>query len=411
MPDTNTLNPNYIAEWTEAVWENYTWNPPQYGEETVADLDASPKPTWSFLLDGFKELGIHRTLEHLGLFLQTSARETNAPARIRARLTDAAHVTLADGQTADIGDGLDQITAIQHAVENATTAGAMLPHTVFRDAAGKQKPLWTERQQRAILRAASLREIEVHAADAVVQEAIQKQRDIAEDASRTLDDREEAAGKALAMAEDYENLLNTAIAAYDPDTLPPDLETRKAVYRARIEQAAMARVDYLTDAESQQGVDLPASCDDQENALRKVSRRASAGKREVAKTTTLAAADTAYNAAVQSIQEVEALNVPVWKVGNRDLASNPARTVKRMTSPLEVTAHNPDRVAAGAITIRVSQKGGPRLRIVPFEPGGDSDGIRITWPPGATDDIDLEIRAVNLCGPALLMLRLSPPTP
>ena len=391
---------------TEAVWDAYQWNPPEFLTGSYPDPDpaASPKPPWATVLRAAQVGRISRTAEFAeNIFLH------DAPVH-RSQLTD--HDTLeVGGATVRVNDNLDHMTGLLQMVEHASTAGAVMPHTVLLDGARRPKPAWTEAARREVLSAAAYRENHVESAHAEVRRKYQAEADIRDDETKTLDEREAAATKALAIAEDYPAQLAAAMAAYDPLTLPAELPDLKEAYGERIEAAAMRRVKEIKGAKTQQGVDVPATCLDMARALEEVSQECAHGIAAVDEAADNAAAKTAYDTAVAAIEAVTPLNVPEWQTDDT--------TAPGQGHEVHVRADHPQGAnISGLVRIR---------SYVARDANGDPvvlEGARVTRPSGspkshvlsgrvpagAAYPLTLTVEARNLCGPSTLTTTVDDPS-
>ena len=118
------------------------------------------------------------------------------------------------------------------------------------------------------------------------------------DASIPVTERQRAYDTNMHLFHNYAEVIQPYLDAYDPDTLPADLPTLKALLIERLEAAAMGRVKEIKGAKTQQGVDIPAACLDIANAVEEVSRKCALGIQNIDDAADNAAAQGAYNTAV-----------------------------------------------------------------------------------------------------------------
>lgn len=388
----------YGIEPTKKGWRAYVYNPPEFSSHTVPDngVDVRPRPTWQDLLIGLRVYNLAGAVSDAEYALKWEA------ARHRSVLTDAS--ALPD-LNVHVGDGLDHMTGLADMARAAALAGVRLPHIVMRNAGQKRVSVHTTAQLEEILEATRRRENVVESAHNAVMERYHDQARIRDDESADLDDREAAADKALEIADGYEAELQKEIAAYDPDALPADLHELKGKLLDWLEAAAMARVQHIKGVVSQQGVDLPASCQDEADALEAVARAQRLGNLAIRGAADAAAAKAAYDVAVAAIEAVTPLNVPELF----DADGNPvaADIVVEQSAPVKLVARHPaGEDIPGAVAVTVAVPGYVAGAFTSVAEELDQDGgfvrttIALSAPDNAGETVEYRVEARNLCGPA-----------
>ena len=315
------------------------------------------------------------------------------------------------------------MTSLLQMVEHANEAGQPLPYIRMRNADNQVVDVFTQSAIRRILSAIAARKNRVESAHNAIIMRIAAQEAIRDDKTKPLADRQSASTAVLNILLNYRMELENEIAVYDHDKIPTELPQLKLVLRERLEAVALARTKWFKDVLTQQGVDLPDSCDDQANAGRAVAVALDAGNEAITEAEDATAAKAAYDTAVATINGTYPLNIPEFKIAGDALGANP-----------------PEQTVAGnSFTFRADHPGGsgvpgkvriPSGRVRGFD--GDTE-IDVTFVPYARQEgetlgggsvsvsavtyagkaIRVEIEARNRCGPSVLtvVMNVPPATP
>ena len=401
---------------TEAEWNNHDgWDEDELG----------PKPTWEELVEAhlWGWLDQDADFDHFNKFI--GAKEAR----------EEVHV---DSAVVNTGPS-SHMTGLLQIIENSNIAGNHIPHIVMRDTDHNRKSISTQREVREILAAVAVANNRVESAHNALMSSYYDLAKIRDNLTLPVAERVEAAEKANALVNlNYKTSLLAEIEKYDPDVLPADLPTLKAVLTERLEAAAMARVKEIKGANTQQGVDVPAACFDMATALEEVSAASALGiqnidgaepvlwKRagtawvltmdtpanvehegpgtppaslgadgEYYRETGVDDAQAAFKNAVGKIEAVTPLNVPEWVV------TLPSGSSTNVTA----TASHP-----------AGQNIPGRVQITLWR-GLDGDGAPIAWrpiirragnagyweadiPAGTKYPVTINLSARNLCGPS-----------
>ena len=355
----------------------------------------------------------------------------------RAQLTESV-LNLPGGAKRNVGEGINHMTGLLQMVEQANSAGHNLPHIALRDGDNRVVPVHLQSEVRDILVALTERENRIESAHNALMEEYWRFDAVRADETRTVDERYAAKEEMGAILIEYTEKIKPYLEAYDPDAVPADLPTLKALLIERLEAAAMARVKEIKGAKSQQGVDVPAACFDMATALEEVAAESALGAQAIdgaesvlwkrAGTTWVLTMDTpanvehegpgaplaslgadgeyyretgvddakaAFNNAVGKIEAVTPLNVPEWVV---TLPSGSSTTVTATAS------HPAGQNIPGRVQITLWR-------------GLDGDGAPIAWrpiirragnagyweadiPAGTKYPVTINLSARNLCGPS-----------
>ncbi len=435
---------------TEEGWGKYQWNPPPlYADRYIApDPDASPKPGWPDLVKWWRVSKIDAKYGDSVHYLRVAADPT------RRQITDQAKLDVG-GRSVHVGDGLDHMTGLLQMAEQATAAGSTLPHIVLRDGDQLKRSVHRQSEIRTILEATARRENVVESAHNAVLARYHALERIKDDETESLDDRENAASKMLALAMNYEAELKKELAAYDPDALPSDLDVLKEVYIERLEAAATGRQQHIKGALTQQAIDNWASCIDQDKALAAVARECALGVIAIGRAdddlwsraggnwTKLADDDpmpatirhegtdepaagsgadgefyrqltgaqeaaVAFTTAKGKIDAVSAAHVPEWQVNGTPVTS--VRPISVAGKSLTVRAASPAGTEAGDVVIRSwavkyapGTKKPPKLSTRFVRPVGapGTHQFHVMVAADAKFPLEFTLDAWNLCGPSL----------
>ena len=387
--ETNRLG--LPADIDQAKWEAYnTWNPPP--GYTEPDPNASPKPTWDEMVAAEAAWEKWRDLQ--GDLIWAEDRR-NLTITGRAELTEENQITMG-GAERYVGEGIDHLTGLLQMVEQSNSAGAQLPHVVMRDGQNRPVSLHLQSEVREVLEAVAARENRIESAHNSLMAEFWRLHDIRQDESLPVGQRYAAGLDALELLENYGESIKPYLAAYDPDALPTDLPTLKALLIERIEAAAMARVKEIKGASTQQGVDLPAACLDIANAVEEVSRKSALGIQNIDDAADNAAAQGACNTAVSAVEAVTPLNVPEWVI---TLPSGTSTTVTATAS------HPTGQDIPGRVQItkwQVFDADGDPLSWTPIiRRVNNAAELTADIPAGTTYPVTINLSARNLCGPSV----------
>ena len=384
---------------SRAKWEAYQWNPPQNHVEFWPDPDpsASLKPTWDDIVLYARHTALGDLIAELDQLLRANAG-------LRDKIAREIVVNVAGGPTG-IGRGFDHLTSLVHLVEHGNHAGEYFPHVQMRRLDGTLAPLYLQREARAVLAPAALYKNQIESAhNALASEYLLLEK-VARDKTKPLEEREVAAAKSLALRKAYPGKLKAAAENFDPYKLPDTLEARRGKRLEMLEADAMRHVIHLKGVVSQQGADLPPSCNDEADALQAVASAQRLGFIAIIGATDIAAVDAAYNAAKAKIEAVQALHVPELF----DAAGDPvtAEIAVEQAGPVKLEARQPaGQDIPGAVAVTVAVPGYVAGAFTSVAEELDQDGgfaratIALSAPENAGDTAEYRVEARNLCGPA-----------
>lgn len=408
---------------TQQQWESIQWNPPTHFHlfhrnwglwYDKLDPNADPKPTWETMVEANKLQQIFNKTENNSRLLN----ENN----YRSDLSDASVLNI-DGNTFFVGEGLTAMASLAHMVEHANTAGVHLPKITMRDGDHAEVNIFTQNEVRKILSETAQRENIIESAHNIIINRYNNFIAVAQDESETTENRFTAFTQTKNIVDNYNDLLDKEIENFDPNTLPTDLPSRKAVYIERVEAAANSRIKWFKGVLTQQGQDLDPSCDDEANAIRKVVVASRNGSLAIRDAETIAEAKTAYDDTLTKINTVEVLNTPLWSIGETDYPANPVEVINYSGPSLTIKAkhpvalqENPDitNVSVRLLSAAKRVEDGP-AEAVPVTTTSMSDAFKATTvtytPTGLTsgDTVDFKLEARNLCGPSKIQVALTIP--
>ena len=398
MRDLYGFRVNVIAD--EETWDAYQYNPPQYDEHYVVPDTrewVSPKPTWAEVMAAVRRGRIGRSA-------QDADRRLGETDQVRGKLTDD---TVLSDPDVYIGGGLDHMTGLARMATAANLAGRTLPQIVMRTASQRKMAVHTIAQLTPILDAAAARENLVESAHNIVVAKYKTFAALRDDENQTLEVREASAAVASGIVDNYEGNLKAAMDAYDPDAMPDDLPTLKAVCVERLEAAALGRDKQLRGHLTNQGVMLHPSCIDQATAMQEVAEAHFHGTAAIRKSADAEKALKAFDKAKAVIEAVEVLNTPVIKVNGL-----PPTGEEYPLAQVLVSADHPNANVAGEVEIiEVRVRGGALKK----------DSTKYHSATDTTTDHSVElvvdpqmfasvvIRARNICGVSRAVVELRNP--
>ena len=457
--DRNTKNIT-----TKEGYESYQWNPPEgYTRYTEPDPAASPKPTWDEMVE-YSRLGALESTLRQAKYIPGKEEIEFA----RQQLAGDPLFVESD-EVRFIGEGITHMASLMQIVESANQAGTNIPRVVLRDNDNLKVDTHSRVGVRAALDAMAMRENIVESAHNEVMSTHYWNfvKQVGDD-SLTLDEREAASAALDNFAFRYPGLLEDAVVAYDTDALPNDIETLKHVYIERLEAAATGRQKELKTALTQQAIDNWSTCVDMDRALQEVAKqcalasieveRVVPGERDIwhkaqgvwiggqAKQTMYEHegddppatnfghngqyylqhkdrwnARNAYQNGVQNINAVTAANSPVWTINDVQFTSNQPNAIHvGGTRTIKIHADQPvPRAGDPHVPGRVSQSI-PQARYLDNSPApvrqsyrvdGTAAEYTLTIPAAETKIVMITCQARNLCGPARVVVKWTPPTP
>ena len=391
LPD-DTI-PDYVAD--RETWEAYNWNP-RDGRDL--DPDAGPKPAWDDLPDMARKGN---------LFYRANDTDYDLRYYVNTLKPGVAEAALSGAVGAHVGTGLDGMTALLQIVEHSNLAGNDIPHVVMRDEHHRVIACHTQDDLRDILSATAAVRNKVESGHNSVLARYHTFAALRDDEAQTLEVREASAAVCESIVSGYEVQLKAAIDAYDPDALPDDLPTLKAVYVERLEAAALGRDKELRGHVTNQGVMLHPSCTDQDEAMQAVAVAYYHGSAAIRKADTADKAGKAFAKAKAAIEAVEVLNTPVIKVNGL-----PPTGEEYPLAQVLVSADHPNANVAGEVEIiEVRVRGGALKK----------DSTKYHSATDTTTDHSVElvvepqmfasvvIRARNICGVSRAVVELRNP--
>ena len=391
---------------------------PQDKAITQPDADAMEKPTWEEMDKAIKT--VHIINDHKAID-QKWWHAVEHRDRIRRDITDNSLIAHSLGRTY-VGEGLDHMTGILQAVEQSTQGGQILGPIILRDDQHVSKSLWLQGQARDLLNEVARRENVTESAHNKIIKPIKDAWAQASDESKEWIDRLEHINTYDDLMENYQVNLKAEIAKYDPNALPDDLPTLKKVYEERIEGHALGHAKTMRGVLTQQGIDLPPSCNDEANALQKVSVESVKGHILVNIATTKEEAKTAYDNALSAISSVWPLNTPLWIIEGTQYDARPASPIDITGTSITIEAYHPSALdAANNEDIVKADIFSLAQKIVDDVPGSIGLALtsrtatnpkagKATYTPQSVSSGDL-IRFVfqsrNLCGPSEITVNLT----
>ena len=345
------------------------------------------------------------------------------PKTIREKLSDGQTVDI-DGVETHVHGGVDRMTGLISMVEDANESGEIIPLVVMRDEDNNPIEIYTQEEIRPILNKVRQRKNIVESSHNRVMKMYQDVADKRDNEDADIDDRLLAADEAIQIITDYEDLLKAQIQNYNKNALPDDLDKLKMIYQERIEAQALGHTKKVRGVLTQQGIDLPASCVDEANALQKVSVESVKGHITVDLATTNEEATTAYNNAISAIDSIWPLNTPLWKIEGTSYVARPSVAVALTESSITIEAFHPPVLDAAnnddLVKVKIASQAQKIVNDVPGPVGlsltsrtaENPKGSKVTYTPQGVQSGDL-VRFIftgrNLCGPSEITVNLTIP--
>ena len=314
------------------------------------------------------------------------------------------------------GDAMDHVTSIIFISEKSDLAGETMPPVIMRKKDHSKQTIHLKSQVVDFLSGLADVENIVESAHNSLVEPYLKSRDIVLDDSKTFEERKKAYSDWQKFRDDYETELNKKIVEYDPDALPDDLETLKLLYIERIESKAMERIRFFKGVLTQQGIDLDPACDDEANAIRKVSTASRLGSQSVSVAQTKEDAGTAYQTTINSIFAVTPLNTPHWTIDTTELdESNPENQHVFGTSVTIRARHPSGATIPGAcvisdiptVTDKITKNPIPFSTTLRKQGPSDFEAVITPLERSIGDVSVIKVTSRNLCGPSKITVEVT----
>ena len=371
-----------------------------------------PKPTWEDLQRGFK---IYEVMYNTPDNYNYDYNRPELPIDwkipgIQKRLTDEKPIQAGE-HALDIGDGIDHFTSVAIMLEHANTAGAVMPFVGLTRSDRTLHPIHTNAVAREVVEAVAMRENAVISASALIRQKLNDLIEFARVEENDLDERYKASLEAQDITANVEEHMRKAAADFDPNRLPTDVDALKPVLQERLEAAATRKVADLKSAATQHGIDLPASCTDEENALKAVARQRALGSIRLDMAETAEKATAEFAKWEKRINAITALNTPQWNIQQKAYEANPDSAVDVLANTIVVEAEQPSGVLGGVtwgkIGARDSNGDQAELIVSPLT-ASHKNNIRAAISPKnlkAGEVLTVTIRARNLCGKSTVVVK------
>ena len=354
-----------------------------------------PKPTWDEVWTAF--------FPNVLSFLE-DGKLVESPLKKHRDGISNAPVALDGIKSLHVGDGLEHMPAIIHALSAATNAGRLFAPAVLRHADGNgQSHLWTQEQAHRLLDqmteqtnvGESVYNVVRHKYDAILAPFHNREN--------THESRAAAITAAQAFAHPDNLAKETAKVKKMLGGLPEDLPTLKVRLGELLEAKANEHINFLKGVVSQQGHDLPAACLDAQNAETEVAKEVNRGEGNITNADTIQQAKAAYNTAVAKIENVKAVNSPIFHL--RGSSESLGAVESYEATSVSFTVIQPDMVGS-VLSLVASHSPGSEFRIT--RRGRLSIDFDCSLGAGQ-DKAEFGLRGRNLCGPTRMKVTLVPP--
>ena len=404
---------------SETTWDAWDWNPPQryitsadyqagqiftrnFSTAYATDPEASPKPSWKDVFDAERHSNLERNRG-------AESDIENYAGDYRDIHEETKLLTTPSGPVY-IGKGLNHMGGLLAMVEEANESGKHLPRVTLKTgeaqaSARRTKALHTQRQLRDVLDPVAERENDFESAKNALDARVQSLVKTRDDTSNNLDEREAAFDELRRIADDYAFHLDTEITKHQKSKheLPNDIDDLRGVYLDRIEAEALRRIEDIKLVVTRQGSRLHPSCDDEKNAVQKISELRKLGAITLTNAATAADLTTAYDAAIAAMDSVTALKVPIFK-DTDDTVCPPVSDVNAET-PFNLRVEHPEhsqvpgQIAPVWAVEQAADGAGIKATVVNDDEGNFRHlRLRITPPETEGETAKYTIWATNLCG-------------
>ena len=187
----------------------------------------------------------------------------------------------------------------------------------------------------------------------------------------------------------------------------------KDVYIERLEGVATAKFAKIKNAATQHGVDLPASCVDQQEGVTQIGIKKQKGHIDILRAKNRNEVKTVFDTWRDRINAVEIVNTPVWSINGQpaETSTKDKPIVVQGVSTIALLAKQPNDEIAGNVIIMVESEEWSVGKPAPFKKkvATVTTGYQITYeiPTDYTGTVDIELEAKNVCGPSKLFIQRS----
>lgn len=392
----------------EDIWDRMHWNPPLLfgGQLGATDDAASAKPTWEELLVVVRRYQLSRRAASES----RNGSVSNRLSRTADWFSGQRLIHQASPTGIHPGTGLEHMPALIYSAARSGDAGTIHPRAIMRDPSDKTVEMWTEAEQHELLEALAYRTNLVESARNIIHQRVYMDVVIYIDETKPEDERQDALSRTIAALE-----VNTLEATFKAemaklaahDGLPSDLGRARAVLLERLEDVATGQVKDILHAVSQQGVDLPASCLDQQTALTELAGEKQKAQIALVLASTIDDMKAAYVTGGRAMKAVQALRVPKFTVNGADAGVS----YESNSSTATLVAVQSSADVAGDLAITHMEVAGVRVSLgngYTVTRGGVSATTR-TVEAGKHEaalvnagdkDVPVILTARNVCGPA-----------
>ena len=249
----------------------------------------------------------------------------------------------------------------------------------------------------------AMRENQIESAHNVVMaefREIERKRD---DETVDYKTRVEYAEKAIEFAKSYESHLRAAIREYDSEKLPDDINLMSQVISERVEAAANAHNKRIKNAVTQQGIDLPESCVEQEEASRAIASIKQEYQLRIEMAQDIEQITKEYESALSLMEKVKVINVPVAYDDDENMIEG---TENSVDGNFVINFVHPSKQVSGIVSVSVKTEEYKPGAFFRSEVKTDEEGkfrytkVELYAPDNVGDTVKYLIGSRNLCGPA-----------
>ena len=436
----------FIWTVTEELWNMLSWNPRihykpgrhegnfGYVRREVPYTGDLEKPTWDDLRDFEQDYQVYNFI-----YDPFNVDARGLPSRVLKGSRDALVSTPIEhgalDTTIDPGAGIKHMPAMTYITNRSGSAGIVHPPSVMRDGDGAPVTLWTEEESHHLLEGLAVKTNHVESARNIIHQRMTAAAAPMYDGrgglavgatKKAIRDAKAAALEVLSKMLETE-VLDAAMLAEvakieDTTLLPSDFERAKKVLVGRLEAAATGHLANLKAAQGQQGVDLPASCNEQLEATQQVAKEKQLGQIEVERSLTITIAKAAYKRTVEKIDTVKSLGRPVFSklvstvttdiVGNT-VTFNGTEVTIRAKQPARILEVTPGNVSLSGLVIPDLKPTTPvpanANASLAFAVQANNTSMDVTLGVAGSDKAIFHLKARNLCGLVELTVILIPP--
>ena len=376
--------PRNYSKTTEAEFNNILWD---------TNFDTI---TWEDAVKYYKYATLHSLTDSHSEEDDLRESEIDRHRKISKKVVEEAPIDI------HTGEGIGHMSGLAYLVEHSNMAGEGMPVVELRKLSGGTESVFTKKRLREVLNKASRSENIVESSHNIVMGRKASFDSIWQDHSLDYSVREQAAREAGSINFNYRRLLKEEIDRFDQNAVPTKLIDLKEVLIERLEAIALARIRYLRGVSTQQGIDLPATCQDAADAERSIALFRYKGALQINAADTIDNINRQFELYRSNINNVVVGNSPYFTLENEQGELSSTYSATSRNGVLILTARQNEALPKDVLQVSGTGHNGS---FAIAKTASHQINFRLTADDGKSAVFDIVAR--NLCGPTKIKVNLN----